>query len=102
MLIHGGVFGDELTHSVNVPIYQASTYQQFELEGNPKWEYSLLHRMRRRDITALRKRLACMESADHVGEINPKNRHVQYSRIFSCPFQSIRQLCFSVSVVNHV
>ena len=39
-LIHGGVFGDALTHSVNVPIYQTSTYQQFELEGNPKWEYS--------------------------------------------------------------
>ena len=39
-LIHGGVFGDELTHSVNVPIYQTSTYRQFELEGSPKWEYS--------------------------------------------------------------
>ena len=39
-LIHGGVFGDELTHAVNVPIYQTSTYQQFELEGGPKWEYS--------------------------------------------------------------
>ena len=39
-LIHGGVFGDELTHAVNVPIYQTSTYQQFELEGSPKWEYS--------------------------------------------------------------
>ena len=34
-LIHGGVFGDALTHSVNVPIYQTSTYQQFELEGIP-------------------------------------------------------------------
>ncbi|MBQ6372991.1 MAG: PLP-dependent transferase [Clostridia bacterium] len=40
MLIHGGIFGDELTHSVNVPIYQTSTYRQFELEGYPKWEYS--------------------------------------------------------------
>ena len=40
ILIHGGVFGDGLTHSVNVPIYQTSTYQQFELESNPKWEYS--------------------------------------------------------------
>ena len=39
-LIHGGIFGDELTYSVNVPIYQTSTYQQFKLEGNPKWEYS--------------------------------------------------------------
>ena len=40
MLIHGGIFGDELTHSVNVPIYQTSTYRQFELEGYLKWEYS--------------------------------------------------------------
>ena len=39
-LIHGGVFGDELTRSVNVPIYQTSTYRQYELEGSPKWEYS--------------------------------------------------------------
>ena len=39
-LIHGGIFGDELTHSVNVPIYQTSTYQQFELGAGPRWEYS--------------------------------------------------------------
>lgn len=39
-LIHGGVFGDAYTHSVNVPIYQTSTYWQLELEGSPKWEYS--------------------------------------------------------------
>ena len=39
-LIHGGIFGDELTHSVNTPIYQTSTYQQPELGTNPKWEYS--------------------------------------------------------------
>lgn len=39
-LIHGGVFGDAFTHSVNVPIYQTSTYWQLELEGGPKWEYS--------------------------------------------------------------
>ena len=39
-VIRGGVFGDALTHSVNVPIYQTSTYRQFELEGHPKWEYS--------------------------------------------------------------
>ena len=39
-LIHGGVFGDPHTHSVNVPIYQTSTYQQFELGGHPTWEYS--------------------------------------------------------------
>ena len=39
-LIHGGIFGDELTHSVNTPIYQTSTYRQPELGTNPKWEYS--------------------------------------------------------------
>lgn len=39
-LIRGGIFGDAHTHAVNVPIYQTSTYQQFELEGGPKWEYS--------------------------------------------------------------
>ena len=39
-LIHGGIFGDELTHSVNTPIYQTSTYQQPEPGTHPKWEYS--------------------------------------------------------------
>ena len=39
-LIRGGIFGDPLTQAVNVPIYQTSTYRQFELEGSPKWEYS--------------------------------------------------------------
>ena len=27
-LIHGGIYGDALTGSVNVPIYQTSTYEQ--------------------------------------------------------------------------
>lgn len=39
-LIHGGSFDDSPIHSVNVPIYQTSTYRQFEIEGNPRWEYS--------------------------------------------------------------
>ena len=39
-LIRGGIFGDPLTRSVNVPIYQTSTYRQPELGTNPKWEYS--------------------------------------------------------------
>ena len=39
-LIHGGLFGDPLTGSVNTPIYQTSTYQQPELGTNPEWEYS--------------------------------------------------------------
>ncbi|MBQ8971579.1 MAG: PLP-dependent transferase [Clostridia bacterium] len=40
VLIHGGIFGDPLTRSVNVPIYQTSTFQQTALEGHPQWEYA--------------------------------------------------------------
>ena len=39
-LIRGGIFGDPLTRSVNVPIYQTSTFQQPELGTDPKWEYA--------------------------------------------------------------
>ena len=39
-LIHGGIYGDKYTGAVNVPIYQTSTYEQRELGGTPKWEYS--------------------------------------------------------------
>ncbi|MCC8191426.1 MAG: PLP-dependent aspartate aminotransferase family protein [Ruminococcus sp.] len=39
-LIHGGIATDKQTGSVNVPIYQTSTYQQTGLGENPKWEYS--------------------------------------------------------------
>ena len=28
LLIHGGIAGDETTGSVNVPVYQRSTYKQ--------------------------------------------------------------------------
>ncbi len=39
-LIHGGIYGDEKTGAVNVPIYQTSTYEQ-EIPGKHKgWEYS--------------------------------------------------------------
>ena len=62
MLIHGGIFGDELTHSVNVPIYQTSTYQQFELEGNPKWEYSRTGNPTRAALEAL---IAELEGGTH-------------------------------------
>ncbi len=62
MLIHGGIFGDELTHSVNVPIYQTSTYQQFELEGNPKWEYSRTGNPTRATLEAL---IAELEGGTH-------------------------------------
>ena len=61
-LIHGGVFGDALTHSVNVPIYQTSTYQQFELEGNPKWEYSRTGNPTRAALEAL---IVELESGTH-------------------------------------
>lgn len=39
-LIHGGIYGDELTGSVNVPIYQTSTYQQERLGHHKGYEYS--------------------------------------------------------------
>ena len=61
-LIHGSVFGDALTHSVNVPIYQTSTYQQFELEGNPKWEYSRTGNPTRAALEAL---IAELEGGTH-------------------------------------
>lgn len=39
-LIHGGIYGDALTGSVNVPIYQTSTYEQ-EVPGvHKEYEYS--------------------------------------------------------------
>lgn len=39
-LIHGGIYGDEHTGAVNVPIYQTSTYEQPELGLGTGWEYS--------------------------------------------------------------
>ena len=39
-LIHGGISSDEFTGSVNVPIYQTSTYRQNGLGEDIKWEYS--------------------------------------------------------------
>ena len=35
-LIHGGIFGDEKTGAVSVPIYQVSTYKQ-DGPGRPSW-----------------------------------------------------------------
>lgn len=40
LLIHGGIDGDENTGSVNIPIYQTSTYRQSELGVNKGYEYS--------------------------------------------------------------
>lgn len=39
-LIHGGIYGDEHTGAVNVPIYQTSTYEQPKLGKHKGWEYS--------------------------------------------------------------
>ncbi len=38
--IHGGISTDEYTGSVNVPIYQTSTFAQKNIGGDVKWEYS--------------------------------------------------------------
>lgn len=40
LIIHGGVEGDERTGSVNVPIYQTSTYKQPSFGVNKGYEYS--------------------------------------------------------------
>ncbi|MBR0599480.1 aminotransferase class V-fold PLP-dependent enzyme [Clostridiales bacterium BAD-6] len=40
LFIHGGIDGDELTGSVNVPIYQTSTYRQTSLGVMKGYEYS--------------------------------------------------------------
>lgn len=40
LLIHAGPDGDPATRSVNVPIYQTSTFRQTELGGTPTWEYA--------------------------------------------------------------
>lgn len=39
-LIYGGIYGDKHTGTVNVPIYQTSTYEQQGLGENKGWEYS--------------------------------------------------------------
>ncbi|SMO82851.1 bifunctional cystathionine gamma-lyase/homocysteine desulfhydrase [Melghirimyces algeriensis] len=39
-LIHGGVFGDERTGAVSVPIYQVSTYKQDAIGKHRGYEYS--------------------------------------------------------------
>lgn len=40
LLIHGGIDGDELTGSVNVPIYATSTYRQEGIGNHKGYEYS--------------------------------------------------------------
>ena len=58
LLVHGAVEGDEYTGSVNVPIYQTSTYKQNEL-GDFKYEYSRTGNPTRE---ALEKTIAVLEN----------------------------------------
>lgn len=39
-MIHGGIFGDEQTGAVSVPIYQVSTYKQDGPGNHRGYEYS--------------------------------------------------------------
>ncbi len=60
-LIHGGIYGDPATRSVNVPIYQTSTYEQDNIGGTPKWEYSRTGNPTRAALEAL---IAELEGGD--------------------------------------
>lgn len=59
LLVHGAVDGDEATGSVNIPIYQTSTYKQEELGKNKGYEYSRTGNPTRE---ALEKTIALLES----------------------------------------
>jgi len=59
LLVHGAVDGDEATGSVNIPIYQTSTYKQEELGKNRGYEYSRTGNPTRE---ALEKTIALLES----------------------------------------
>lgn len=63
LLIHGGIDGDELTGSVNVPIYQTSTYRQAAVGVHKGFEYSRTGNPTRE---ALEKLIAELE-AGHAG-----------------------------------
>lgn len=52
-IIHGGLYGDEKTGAVNVPIYQTSTYQQDSLGQNRGYEYSRTGNPTREALEAL-------------------------------------------------
>ena len=58
LLVHGAVEGDKYTGSVNVPIYQTSTYKQAAL-GDFKYEYSRTGNPTRE---ALEKTIAALEN----------------------------------------
>ena len=61
-LIHGGIYGDEHTGAVNVPIYQTSTYEQQGLGQNKGWEYSRTGNPTRAALEAL---IAELEGGTH-------------------------------------
>lgn len=61
-LIHGGIYGDELTGAVNVPIYQTSTYEQQGIGQNKGWEYSRTGNPTRAALEAL---IAELEGGTH-------------------------------------
>ncbi len=52
-LIHGGIYGDERTGAVNVPIYQTSTYEQVHLGQHTGYEYSRTGNPTREALEAL-------------------------------------------------
>lgn len=57
-VIHAGIYGDQYTKSVNVPIYQTSTYGQPALYEKGSWEYS---RSGNPTLAALEKLVADLE-----------------------------------------
>ncbi len=56
-VIHGGIYGDKTTGSVNVPIFQTSTYEQIALGQNTGWEYSRTGNPTRAALEALKAEL---------------------------------------------
>ncbi len=62
LAIHGGIDGDETTGTVNVPIYQTSTYRQRALGETSGWEYSRTGNPTR---AALEKLVADLEGGSH-------------------------------------
>jgi len=52
-LIHGGIYGDERTGAVNVPIYQTSTFEQESLGHDKGYEYSRTGNPTREALEAL-------------------------------------------------
>lgn len=62
-LIHGGQSEDQATGAVSIPVYRSSTFHQYELGGNPKWEYSRTGNPTRAALEALIADLAAVENA---------------------------------------